>query len=633
MSPPLAILQKYWNYSEFRPLQEEIIQSVLDGHDTLALLPTGGGKSICYQVPALIGEGICLVVSPLIALMKDQVANLQARGVPALGIYSGQTRREIAQTLKNAASGHYKLLYVSPERLETALFREFLPALGVKLIAVDEAHCISQWGYDFRPSYLKIIALRKELPGVALLALTASATGDVQKDICTMLGFGDARIFRQSYERKNLSYSAFKVESKLSRLVEIVKKVPGTAIIYCKSRKRTVEIASLLQMHGKAVHAYHAGLTAPQRAKRQQDWMENKVDAIVCTNAFGMGIDKPDVRLVVHADMPDCPENYYQEAGRAGRDGKKAYAVLLYDERDVVALQALHKVRFPGIEEIRKVYSALVNFLQVPVAYGVEHTYNFRFDLLVRNFNLGATSSFYALKALESDGWIYFNERSYSPPTVEFTTEKVQLRTFIEAYPQYRDLTTALLRTYEGIFDYPAAISESVLCRLTRTGEDLVKKALTEMNALGVIRYKPLNDQPQIIFRENRPAVEDLTLNLTAHNKRKEQFILRAEKMVGYTATKACRSTYLNEYFGERTAPCGICDECLAKRSNAVTDEEFKSIAAMIREQLTAAPLSADNLIGKLPGVRKEKAWSVLAFLQAENKLTVTKSGLLQVTS
>jgi ATP-dependent DNA helicase RecQ len=408
------ILKRYWGYDTFRPFQKEIINSVLDGNDTLALLPTGGGKSICFQVPALAKEGLCIVISPLIALMKDQVENLKKRDIPAMAIYSGMSRADVIRTLKNATSDYHKFLYVSPERLETSLFKEYLPAMNVSLIAVDESHCISQWGYDFRPSYLRIAELRKELPHVPVIALTASATEEVQQDICNRLEFRSGKIFKQSFERPNLSYSVFKVDSKLNKLVGIVKKVPGTSIVYCKSRKRTTEIMQLLKMHGISTENYHAGLTAEERNRRQKDWIDNKVRCIVCTNAFGMGIDKPDVRLVVHVDSPDCLENYYQEAGRAGRDGKKAYAVLLYDERDVEEIKKLHSVRFPSFETIKTIYNALVNFLQVPVYTGEGQSLPFQFETFIKNFGLNTNEALYSLKALESDGWMDFNERSFT---------------------------------------------------------------------------------------------------------------------------------------------------------------------------------------------------------------------------
>ncbi len=630
MKDPISILKEYWGYDEFRPLQQEIIQSVLNKKDALALLPTGGGKSVCFQVPALAQDGLCLVVSPLIALMKDQVENLKKKGIMALAIYSGQSRRQIVQTFKNAAYGDYKLLYISPERIETQLFKEYLPALGINLIAVDEAHCISQWGYDFRPSYLKISELRKELPNVPVLALTASATKEVQHDICDKLGFKEQIIFRQSYERKNLSYSVFKVDAKVARLVEIVSKVPGTGIVYCKSRKRTVELANLLQMHGLSAHYYHAGLQPEDRSNRQQDWIDGKVKIMVCTNAFGMGIDKPDVRLVIHADMPDCLENYYQEAGRAGRDGKKSYAVLLSDEQDALELGELHKTRYPSFERIKKVYEALVNFLQIPSNYGEDISYTFRFDEFIRNFKLKGTETLYALKALEADGWLFFNEKSFTPSSVVFATTKQQLSDFTSAYPQYEHLLTTLLRTYEGIFDYPAYISENLLVKLLRSSEPEIKKLLIEISALSIIRYIPQNDNPQIIFKENRPAVQDLTLNLTEYNKRKKAFILRVAQIVGYTKIQTCRSTYINEYFGDATPPCGVCDNCLHAKSVEVSTEEFKTISLLIEQQLQTKELRVGELMNALSTVKKEKAWKVIHFLQAEKKLTVTKNGLLK---
>ncbi len=626
-----VILKKYWGYESFRPLQKEIIEAVLSSKDVLALLPTGGGKSLCYQVPALAQEGICLVVSPLIALIKDQVENLKKRGVPALAIYSGHSRRQIIQTLKNAASGNYKLLYVSPERLQTDLFNEYLPALGVNLIAVDEAHCISQWGYDFRPAYLKIAALKNALPNVPVLALTASATIEVQKDICTRLAFTTNTIFRQSYERKNLSYSVFKVDAKLARLTQILSKVPGTAIVYCKSRKRTLQIANLLQLHGLSAQHYHAGLSSEERSQRQQNWVDGKTKIMVCTNAFGMGIDKPDVRLVVHADMPDCLESYYQEAGRAGRDGKKAYAVLLCDERDATDLQAMHKTRYPQLEEIRTVYSALVNFLQVPVGYGEEQTYTFQFDLFIKNFGLKSIQTLYALKALEEDGWIYFNERNNSPATVVFTATKEGLQTFTTAYPQYETIVITLLRTYEGIFDYPAYISENLVAKLIRKGEDAIKNALQEIAALGIINYIPQSSKPQIIFRESRPAVQDLTVNLTAYNKRKDAFIKRADYIINYTKTTTCRSTYINQYFGDATPPCGVCDVCLEQKKGALSADEVGAIAALITKELKTKALPVDELLTALKGIQKDKAWKVIQFLQSEKKLLVTEKGFLML--
>jgi ATP-dependent DNA helicase RecQ len=615
-------------------LQEEIIQSVLDKKDTLALLPTGGGKSLCYQVPALAQEGICLVISPLIALMKDQIQNLSDKGIPALAIYSGMSRRLMVQTLKNAGNDHYKLLYVSPERIETSLFLEYLPALHINLIAVDEAHCISQWGYDFRPSYLRIAELRKELPGVPVLALTASATEAVQKDICEKLEFTSSQVFRQSYSRPNLSYSVFNADSKLSKLIDVVKKVPGSGIVYCKSRKRTSEIASLLQMHGLSAQFYHAGLTNEERSKRQQDWVENKTKTIVCTTAFGMGIDKPDVSYVVHADMPDSLESYYQEAGRAGRDGKRSYAVLLYNNEDVADLSGLHVKRYPSFEQIKAVYNALVNYLQIPVNTGEEVSFPFRFEEFIRHFKLDSITALYSLKALEGDGWIFFNERNFTPSTVCFTTNKRGLFEFQKSHPQHEELLTVLLRTYEGIFDLPVFISELLVSQLLHQKEEEIKSELKTIAAFGIIGYAPQNDAPQIIFRKNRVAAADLLMNLTLYNKRKEAFVQRVEKMIAYTQSNQCRSLFINHYFGdEETAPCGICDHCLQAKAVVLSNEEFNAISSQVLLLLSNKGLTIHQLKEALPGISKQKAWKVIDFLQAEQKIMLDKNGLLKAAA
>ncbi len=637
------ILYRYWGYEAFRPQQEEIINSVLAGNDTLALLPTGGGKSVCYQVPALAQEGICIVVSPLIALMKDQVENLKKRGIGALVIYSGMQRKDIVRTLENARQEYFKFLYVSPERLETALFKEYLPALNVNLIAVDEAHCISQWGYDFRPSYLKIAALREELPHVPVLAVTASATTKVQREICENLrshaprSFAEEtavrswQVFRQSFERKNLSYSVFKVDAKAPKLVDILKKVPGSAIVYCKSRKRTTEISSLLQMHGLSANFYHAGLPQNERSKRQQDWIDNKTRIVVCTNAFGMGIDKPDVRVVVHMDAPDCLENYYQEAGRCGRDGKKAYAVLLYQEKDVEELEGLHVARYPTFDIIQSVYEAMVNYLQIPVHAGQDNSYNFRFDEFVRNFRLNVHQALYSLQALETDGWLEYNEKNFIPSTLVFTTSKEHLYEFYRSHPEHEVLLTTLLRTYEGIYDFPVFISELTVAKLLREDEKNVKEQLQRIASFGVIRYTPQNDEPQIIFRKNRVATIDLQINLTLYNQRKEQFIRRVKAMVAYLKTPSCRSHFISHYFGDEAAKdCGICDHCLAKKQNDFTAEEFASIATAIKGHLAQKAFTAEQLVAELSTIKKEKTWKVLRFLQAERQIAANSQGILQ---
>ena len=626
------LLKEHWGFDAFRPLQQEIIEAVLDGNDTIALLPTGGGKSLCYQVPALAQEGICLVISPLIALMKDQIENLRNRGIMALGIYAGMSRRQIAQTLKNAAYGEYKFLYLSPERLETALFLEFLPALHINLIAVDEAHCISQWGYDFRPAYLRIAALRAELPGVPLLALTASATPAVQQDICEKLELKSPRRFQQAFARPNLSYSVFCVDSKQAKLVAIISKVPGTAIVYCSSRKRCVDMTGLLTMHRISANFYHAGLPSEERSKRQEAWIKGDTRVMVCTNAFGMGIDKPDVRLVIHADAPDSLESYYQEAGRAGRDGKKSYAVLLYAEKDLDELAIQHTRRFPTFKEIQVVYNALVNFLQIPVYTGEDTAFTFHFETFVRQFKLDNHQAFYALKALESDGWLLFNEKSYTPSMLHFTTSKRGLNDLFKTNPQYENLVTTLLRTYGGIFDYPVAISEKLIARLVRSSEETVHEDLKKLLALRMVDYVPQTDEPQLIFRKHRVAAADLTMNLQQYGKRRDAYAARVQKIIAYIKSGDCRSSIINNYFGDAaTMPCGICDTCLRQKSIALSAEEFEAIYTTIKNKLQAQPATATTLLDGLSTTQKEKAWKVIQFLQAEKKLSADKHGLLKL--
>ncbi|HUQ96165.1 MAG TPA: ATP-dependent DNA helicase RecQ [Chitinophagaceae bacterium] len=626
-----TILKNYWGFDAFRPLQQQIIETVLSGGDALALLPTGGGKSLCYQVPGLAQDGLCLVISPLIALMKDQIEGLRNKGIMALGIYAGLSRRQIAQTLKNAAHGDYKFLYLSPERLETALFLEFLPALQVNLIAVDEAHCISQWGYDFRPSYLRIAALRTELPNVPLLALTASATPDVQNDICENLLLKKPARFQQSFARPNLSYSVFLTDSKQAKLVDILSKVHGSAIVYCNSRRRCTETASLLSMHGISAQFYHAGLTSDERSKRQEAWIKGDTRVMVCTNAFGMGIDKADVRLVVHADAPDSLESYYQEAGRGGRDGKKAYAVLLYTAKDSTDLEGQHTRRFPSFDEIKKVYNALVNFLQMPSYTGEDQAFSFRFETFIRQFKLDGNVALYALKALESDGWILFNEKSFLPSTLHFTTTKNGLETFFQTHPYYESLATTLLRTYGGIFDFPVSISEVTLAQLTRRSKEAIHGDLKKLAALGIISYTPQSDDPQIIFRKLRVPANELTMNWAQYNKRKEAYAVRVQKMISYLETLTCRSTFINTYFGDKTIPCGVCDNCLCLKNNSVSAEEFQTIYTTIKTTLEVQPTTATALLQALRGVQKEKAWNVIRFLQAENKLHTDSNGLLKM--
>jgi len=643
------ILKQYWGFDTFRPFQEDIINAILDGKDTLALMPTGGGKSLCYQVPAMAKEGMCLVISPLIALMKDQVENLRRKSITAFAIYSGMSRKEVINTFKVASESNCKFLYVSPERLETNLFKEYLPGLNISLIAVDEAHCISQWGYDFRPPYLRIAALREELPDIPVLALTASATPDVQKDICDKLtsppsplhkwrgvqtpqsenSFTGFTVFRQSFERANLSYSNFKVDSKINKLIEILRKVAGTSIVYCKSRKRTKEISELLQLQNISADFYNAGLMQEERSKKQEAWINDKTRVIVCTNAFGMGIDKPGVRTVIHADVPDCLENYYQEAGRAGRDGKMSYAVLLYDERDLHELEEMASLRFPSIEDIRTIYQAVANYLQIQTGTGEGQYYDFDISDFLRKFKLKGHTTLYSLKALEQDGWLAFNEQVFLPSAVVFTTNKDYLYSFEKEQPLLEPVIKTLLRSYEGIFDQPTSISEKMMAGLMNKDVEEVKKQLLQLHQSGIIEYRPQKDTPQIFLLRKRIKAEDISINMVAYNQRKEQFQRRMKQMVSYVNEQSeCRSRIIGVYFGDaKMKACGICDNCLRKKTTSLTKEEFEALHQRIIILLKNSPLHTKDLLLQLQGIKKEKAWRVLEFLQAENKIDLDASG------
>jgi len=611
-------------------LQQEIIQSVLDGKDTLALLPTGGGKSICFQVPALAKDGLCLVISPLIALMKDQVQNLRRKNITAFAIYAGMSRREVINIFRLAAESNCKFLYVSPERLETNLFKEFLPAFNINLVAIDEAHCISQWGYDFRPPYLRIAALRNELSRVPFLALTASATKEIQKDICDKLQLKQPAVFSQSFARKNLSFSVFQVDSKINKIREILQKVPGTAIVYCKSRKRTKAISDLLMMHGIKADFYHAGLKQEERSHKQDDWMKGITRVIVCTNAFGMGIDKPDVRVVIHADTPDCIENYYQEAGRAGRDEKNAYAVLLYSQQEIGELNLLPGIHFPSIENIRLVYQALVNYLQIPS--GTENIY-YDFDMadFISRFKLDTNLAVYALKALEQEGIFSYNEQVFISSTIFFITGKDSLYDFEKDNPQLEPLIKTLLRTYSGIFDQPVHVYERVIAGLLQKDPETVINELKMLHSRGIIEYIPQKDSPQLYISHARVKAEDLHIKEADYKKRKEQYKKRVDAVVGYVESTGCRSQLIAQYFGEEDASaCGICDNCLAQKKTSLSKEEFENIHQRLLKIIETTEVPANRLFHHLHGIHKDKLNQVINYLQAEKKLLIDKDGFVR---
>lgn len=632
MPSPLSILQQYWHHNSFRPQQEGIILSILDGRDALAIMPTGGGKSICYQVPGMLLDGVCLVISPLIALMKDQVDNLQKRGIAAAALHSGLTHFEITNILRDAVNGDYKFLYISPERLQTETFLAFAADMSVSLIAVDEAHCISQWGYDFRPSYLKITNLTDLLPGVPVLAVTASATPVVEVDIIEKLGLEDCFISRQSFERANLSFSVFKAESKINKLVEILTNVQGSSIVYCRNRKTTKHVAELLQLRQIPAAFYHAGLTQDERVSVQEAWVNNTARVIVCTNAFGMGIDKPDVRTVIHYDIPECMENYYQEAGRAGRDGKKAYAVLLYNHEDEDWLEALPDVRFPSIYNIRKVYQALADYLQIPVGIGEGNYYDFDIGEFTRNFGLDTIMVINTLKVLEQEGHLTFSESILMPPQVSFTASRPTLRVFEESHPALDIIVKCLLRTYEGIYDNRVSINEKLIAKLTRKNLEFIKDGLLQLKSLGIIDYLPRKETPQIQFILNRAPADFLYIDNAAYLQRRHEFELRTEAMHNYITIKDCRSKYIAHYFGDDKArDCGVCDNCLQQKNRGLKKDEFKEIEAIILSSLAGTTLSIQILLANLSSYPKEKCWKVIEYLQAEQKIIADQTGRLSI--
>jgi ATP-dependent DNA helicase RecQ len=633
------ILRKYWGHDQFRPLQEDIIRAALDKKDCLALLPTGSGKSVCFQVPTMAMEGVCLVISPLIALMKDQVNQLQKKGISALAIHTGMSFKEVARTMELAINNHIKFLYVSPERIQTNLFKEYLHSLPVCLIAVDEAHCVSQWGYDFRPHYLQIASLREYLPKVPILALTASATPFVQQDIISQLQLKDAVLLKGSFSRDNLSYSCFEVPNKLQKVLEIFTKVEGTGIVYCRSRKRTVDLCRQLQQHGLTATFYHAGLSQEERNERQADWTANKVRIMVSTNAFGMGIDKPDVRTVIHYDVPDCLENYYQEAGRAGRDRRKAYAVLLFQQHDLTELEAQLSRKFPSLETIRKVYQSMVNFLQIPIGTAEGNSYDFDLNLFCKNFNLDRVEAINAFQILQANGYCALNESVYEPSRVQFIADRSWLDEVEKQYPSLEPLIKILLRTIEGIFSYPGIISENYLAKHTKTERETVVDRLKQLKSLGVLEYYPTKDQPQLVLLSERLKADYIRIDMKAVEKRKELAKERLASLMSYTTGDVCRSSFIGRYFGDADIKdCGICDNCLNRKKRIPSRQ---TIEERIMQALQAGPTSLSQLARQIIESSLDKTpepatdsrpetelyWKAVRRLESENKVAITEDG------
>lgn len=628
----LEILKQHWGYDNFRGIQEEIIQSIGQGKDTLGLMPTGGGKSITFQVPALAKEGLCIVITPLIALMKDQVRNLKERGIKAVAVYSGMTREEILVALENCIFGDYKFLYVSPERLDTEIFQTKLRRMNICMITVDEAHCISQWGYDFRPAYLKIAEIRQMLPEVPILALTATATPEVVNDIRLKLGFREGgQTFRMSFERKNLAYIVRHTEDKQKELIHILQKIQASAIVYTRNRKRTREITELLTANNISATFYHAGLSNEAKDQRQKNWLTGESRVMVATNAFGMGIDKPDVRIVIHIDMPDSPEAYFQEAGRAGRDGQKAYAVLLYAKSDKVNLNKRISDTFPDKEYIRKVYEDINFFFQMAMGDGAGCTFAFNIDEFCRNFKHFPVQADSALKILTRAGYLDYTDEQDNASRLIFTLRRDELYKLQEYEADIEKLIHVILRSYTGLFTDYAFINEESLSIRTGLSRQRVYEILVMLTQRRILHYIPRKKTPYIIYSQKRIEKERLIISPEIYERRKESYASRIKAMIDYaTAEEKCRSRMLLHYFGEKNEHhCGQCDVCLKKHESGIKLGEFQELKERILEALKEGPLTSVELCEKLK-VSATQISPVVSFLISE-EIIYLRNGILSI--
>lgn len=625
------ILKRYWGYDAFRDLQEEIITSIGEGKDTLGLMPTGGGKSITFQVPALAKEGMCLVITPLIALMKDQVENLKNRDIKAIAIYSGMTRQEIIVALENCIFGNYKFLYISPERLDTEIFRVKLRSMNISMITVDESHCISQWGYDFRPAYLKIAEIRELLPDIPVLALTATATPEVVKDIQQRLHFKKENVFRMSFERKNLAYIVRNTDNKTGEILHILNRMPGSSIIYVRNRKRTKETTLFLQREGITADFYHAGLNNDVKDLRQKRWQSGECRVMVATNAFGMGIDKPDVRTVIHLDLPDSPEAYFQEAGRAGRDGEKAYAIILYANSDKAALKKRISDTFPEKDYIKQVYEQLNYYYQMAMGDGLGCMFDFNLEDFCRKYKHFPVPADSALKILTQAGYIEYTDEQDNASRLLFTTRREELYKLREMGEQADLLIQTILRSYTGVFTDYAYIHEDSLAMRTGLTRQQIYDLLIVLAKRRILDYIPHKKTPYIIYKRERVELRHLQISQTVYEERKERYEARIKAMLEYvTSETACRSRMLLHYFGEKNEHnCEQCDTCInRKKNNGVTDSSYNALRRQILEMLSVQQRTPADL-ARLIEADKEEIAAVIRFLLDKGEIQM-EDGMLQ---
>lgn len=627
------ILKQYWGYDSFRDLQEEIITSIGEGKDTLGLMPTGGGKSITFQVPALAQEGICIVITPLIALMKDQVQNLRKREIKALAIYSGMTRQEILTALENCIFGNYKFLYISPERLDTEIFRTKLRSMKVSMITVDESHCISQWGYDFRPAYLKIAEIRELLPEVPVLALTATATPEVVTDIQARLKFREGNVFRMSFERKNLAYIVRKTDNKTKEIPYILQRISGSAIIYVRNRRRTKEITELLMNEGITADFYHAGLDNAVKDLRQKRWQSGEVRVMVATNAFGMGIDKPDVRIVLHLDLPDSPEAYFQEAGRAGRDGEKAYAVILYSKSDKTTLHKRVVDTFPDKEYILNVYEHLQYYYQMAMGDGFQCIREFNLEEFCRKFKYFPVPVDSALKILTQAGYLEYTDEQDNSSRILFTIRRDELYKLREMGKEAEALIQSILRSYTGVFTDYAYISEESLAIRTGLTRQQIYNILVTLTKRRIVDYIPRKKTPYIIYTRERLELRFLHIPPSVYEERKARYEARIKAMEEYVTTEnICRSRMLLRYFGEKNEHnCGQCDVCLSKRAtDNLSEKSYEEVKRQILNLLSHSPLTPAETADQIKA-EKEDIGQVIRNLLDEGELKM-QDGMLHIS-